>query len=116
MSQSNPNSLVRAAASSLDSQLFEASPDCVKLLDLSGHIVAMNKNGQCVMEVDDISEIFGKNLATLWPSERPPHRSGAGTAWIGPIAPADRYDDPVDACKTARTELTDAEYSCHRVC
>jgi PAS domain S-box-containing protein len=44
---------------------------------LSGHIVAMNKNGQCVMEVDDISEIFGKNLATLWPSENYDHIASA---------------------------------------
>lgn len=49
--------------------VFEGSPDCVKLLDLHGHILAMNRNGQCAMEIDDIRTILGAEWATLWTEE-----------------------------------------------
>lgn len=53
----------------LASQLFESSPDCVKILDLAGCLQAMNKNGQCSMEVDDFSTLRGALWVRLWPSE-----------------------------------------------
>lgn len=49
--------------------VFEGSPDCVKLLDAQGHILAMNRNGQCAMEIDDFRTIQGANWATLWTEE-----------------------------------------------
>ena len=49
--------------------VFEGSPDCVKLLDAEGHILAMNRNGQCAMEIDDFETILGANWATLWTEE-----------------------------------------------
>ncbi len=58
-----------AAPAPLDSALFESSPDCVKLLNLGGRIVAMNRNGQCAMEIDDFSAIADQPWSSLWPSE-----------------------------------------------
>jgi PAS domain S-box-containing protein len=49
--------------------VFEGSPDCVKLLDADGHVVAMNRNGQCAMEIDDFQTVRGAHWSTLWTAE-----------------------------------------------
>ena len=49
--------------------VFEGSPDCIKLLDADGHILAMNRNGQCAMEIDDFRTVQGAKWATLWTEE-----------------------------------------------
>lgn len=49
--------------------IFEGSPDCVKVLDADGHILAMNRNGLCAMEIDDFKTIQGAKWATLWTAE-----------------------------------------------
>ena len=49
--------------------VFEGSPDCVKLLDAEGRIVAMNRNGQCAMEIDDFTTVRGARWALLWTDE-----------------------------------------------
>lgn len=49
--------------------LFEASPDCVKVLSLDGCLEQMNANGLCIMEIDDFEAIRGRFLADLWPPE-----------------------------------------------
>ncbi|MFM9438482.1 PAS domain S-box-containing protein [Janthinobacterium sp. CG_23.3] len=51
------------------SQLFESSPDCVKIVDLNGNLLAMNRNGQCLMEIDDCADLIGKQWASLWPAQ-----------------------------------------------
>lgn len=58
-----------AGAAPVDSVLFESSPDCVKLMDLDGRIVAMNRNGRCAMEIDDFCLIAGTLWSALWPHE-----------------------------------------------
>ena len=58
-----------AGAAPVDSMLFESSPDCVKLMDLDGRIVAMNRNGRCAMEIDDFCLIAGTLWSALWPHE-----------------------------------------------
>ncbi|MFC5510635.1 PAS domain-containing protein [Massilia jejuensis] len=50
-------------------QLFESSPDCVKLLSNEGQVLAMNKNGLCAMEIDDFSSFAGSMWRSLWPQE-----------------------------------------------
>jgi len=50
-------------------QLFESSPDCLKLLSNEGAIVAMNRNGICAMEIDDFSRFAGKMWQSFWPQE-----------------------------------------------
>ena len=49
--------------------VFEGSPDCVKLLDAEGHILAMNRNGQCAMEIDDFNTVRGVKWTSLWTEE-----------------------------------------------
>lgn len=64
ISSSDPN-----RPDTLDSVLFECSPDCVKLLDLDGYVLAMNQNGQCIMEIDDFSTIANSPWVALWPEQ-----------------------------------------------
>lgn len=56
-----------SSTTALDSQLFESSPDCVELLDAQGCVIAVNKNGQCVMEIDNLAMVAGKPWKALWP-------------------------------------------------
>ena len=49
--------------------VFEGSPDCIKLLDAEGHVLAMNRNGQCAMEIDDFRTVQGANWSMLWTEE-----------------------------------------------
>ena len=49
--------------------LFESSPDCAKVLDLEGRLLSMNRNGQCLMEVGDLSSLIGLSLASMYPAE-----------------------------------------------
>jgi len=50
-------------------QLFESSPDCLKLLSNDGHILAMNRNGICAMEIDDFQRFAGALWKSFWPQE-----------------------------------------------
>jgi PAS domain S-box-containing protein len=50
-------------------ELFESSPDCLKLLSNEGRVLAMNKNGMCAMEIDDFSPFSGAVWRTFWPQE-----------------------------------------------
>ena len=50
-------------------QLFESSPDCVKLLSNEGSVLAMNRNGMCAMEIDDFTPFAGAVWRSFWPPE-----------------------------------------------
>ncbi|VXC27325.1 PAS domain-containing protein [Massilia sp. 9I] len=56
----------------LGHQLFEASPDCVKLLDADGRIVTMNGNGLRAMELGSIEAVLGQPWLALWPEASRP--------------------------------------------
>lgn len=47
--------------------LFEASDDCVKVIGPGGELLAMNANGQCLMQIDDFATVRGKPWSSLWP-------------------------------------------------
>jgi len=47
--------------------LFEAIPDCVKLLDMDGMVLAINRNGLRSMEIDDAGTVRGKPWTAFWP-------------------------------------------------
>lgn len=49
--------------------LMDATPDCVKVLDLEGKILHINTPGLCAMEVDNFSRVFQQQWWTLWPEE-----------------------------------------------
>jgi hypothetical protein len=46
--------------------VLESSPDCFKVLDVTGKIQYMNYNGLCHMEIDDFSTVKDKNWHSLW--------------------------------------------------
>jgi PAS domain S-box-containing protein len=48
---------------------FESSVDCVKVLDVEGHLLQMNRNGQCMMEIADFERIRGAFWVNFWPEE-----------------------------------------------
>lgn len=56
----------------IGNEIFEGSPDCVKLLDREGRLLSMNRNGQCTMEIEDFSAVRGLHWAALWPEESRP--------------------------------------------
>jgi PAS domain S-box-containing protein len=65
---------MRQTASVIDTnalglQVFESSPDCLKLLSIEGHILAMNRNGICIMEIDDFQRFSGVLWKSFWPRE-----------------------------------------------
>jgi PAS domain S-box-containing protein len=49
--------------------VLESSPDCLKILDGEGHLLFMNFNGLCQMEIDDFSDFKNKKWWTLWGAE-----------------------------------------------
>lgn len=68
----NPHSYATTDAvtvTDIGTAIFESSVDCVKMLDTGGMVLAMNRNGQCLMEIDDFSAVAGRPWASLWPTE-----------------------------------------------
>lgn len=49
--------------------ILDASPDCIKILDLDGRLRFMNGNGLCAMEIDDFSTVERSPWPSLWPAE-----------------------------------------------
>jgi PAS domain S-box-containing protein len=56
---------------------FEQSPDCIKIMGGDGSLQAMNRNGQCAMEIDDFSAVHGGLWPTLWPESARPRVAAA---------------------------------------
>ena len=49
--------------------VLDQSEDCVKILDPSGRVDFMNRNGRCSLEIDDFCTVSGQPWETLWPDE-----------------------------------------------
>ena len=52
--------------------VLEASPDCLKVIGADGRLDYVNKNGACLLEVDDPSTILGRLWESLWPEASRP--------------------------------------------
>ncbi len=63
---------VAARREALARQVFESSPDCVKVLDLEGRLLAMNVNGALAIEAADSNELVGTMWRDWWPDESQP--------------------------------------------
>ena len=63
------NASVTVTVTDIGAAIFESSNDCVKMLDTDGCLLSMNKNGQCIMEIDDFSMVAGLVWSSLWPPE-----------------------------------------------
>lgn len=46
--------------------LTDASPNCIKVLDLDAHLLSMNEGGQATMEIDDFEVCRGLLWPTFW--------------------------------------------------
>lgn len=68
----------------LNHSILEASADCVKLIDLEGRLLFVNKPGLAALEVKDASVLLGKSWVELWPrkerrkAEAALHKARAG--------------------------------------
>ena len=47
--------------------LFDALPECVKLLDMDGAVLDINCGGSRAMEIDDVGTVRGKPWVGFWP-------------------------------------------------
>jgi formate hydrogenlyase transcriptional activator len=50
-------------------RLIECSPDCIKVLDLDGHLVSMNAGGMRTLELCDFNSVRGSNWVDFWQGE-----------------------------------------------
>ncbi|WP_168642926.1 PAS domain S-box protein [Dolichospermum sp. UHCC 0259] len=46
--------------------IFENNADCLKILDPDGNIISMNQAGLTLMEIDDPSQVLGKQWIQYW--------------------------------------------------
>ena len=56
----------RTPVPQLNDWLFDSSPDCVKIIDRDGSVLAMNRNGLCAMDIDDFAAVCGAPWLSLW--------------------------------------------------
>lgn len=47
-------------------QILASSQDCIKILDLEGHLLSMNIGGMKLLEIDDIQKLVGKQWIDFW--------------------------------------------------
>ncbi|NLH80082.1 MAG: PAS domain-containing protein [Phyllobacteriaceae bacterium] len=60
---------MRVTAENLAAALFQASPDCVKILDPDGRLLDMNPCGRSLMEIQDFAGLRDRPWISLWPEE-----------------------------------------------
>lgn len=73
--------LERQAA--LARQVFESSPDCIKVLDLQGRLLAMNVSGAIAVGMADANGRIGTSWMDWWPAETQPRVRGVIEAAAG---------------------------------
>ncbi|KCZ48696.1 PAS domain-containing protein [Hyphomonas pacifica] len=61
--------ILQDLSSSAFISILNASPNCIKIIDMDGALEFMNVNGQCSMEIDDFSSVESRQWWTLWPAE-----------------------------------------------
>src|SRR5689334_19077433 len=47
-------------------RLIEGSPDCIKVLDLDGHLLSMNAGGMRALEICDLAPLLGSQWIDFW--------------------------------------------------
>jgi len=50
-------------------RILENSPDCIKVLDMEGRLLFMNKGGQQLMEICDIASLLNSQWIDFWKGE-----------------------------------------------
>jgi signal transduction histidine kinase len=64
-------------AEQLAEQVLESSLDCLKLLDLEGHLEYMSPIGQKALDIDDVGQVLGKRWPDFWRQEDQPRVNAA---------------------------------------
>ncbi|NNG22631.1 PAS domain-containing protein [Telluria aromaticivorans] len=117
--------------------VFEGSPDCIKLLDADGHILAMNRNGICAMEIDDFKSVRGAMWPTLWTEENRhaieaaivaarsgrnyslnlacPTAKGSPRWWDVTVSPIISADGRVNRILSVSRDITEARFAMEKV-
>jgi PAS domain S-box-containing protein len=71
---------------SLTRVLIEGSPDCIKVLDLDGRLLSMNRGGMTVLEICDLTPFIGSSWIDFWQgSDRAAAQAAVDTAREGGI-------------------------------
>ena len=52
--------------------IIDASPDCIKIVEIDGTMSFMNENGCQAMEIDDWTAFRGRRWDTMWPASTQP--------------------------------------------
>ena len=50
-------------------RIIDSSQDCIKVLDLEGHLLSMSVGGQRLLEIEDIAALLNKSWVELWKNE-----------------------------------------------
>ena len=117
--------------------LLESSSDCVKVLDVDGHLLGMNEYGMCLMEIDDFALWKQRRWSELWPDDvRPklnqaieiartgetgrfqgacPTAKGNLKWWDVIVTPILSDDGNVEQILTVSRDITDAHLSTERL-
>jgi PAS domain S-box-containing protein len=69
-----------AASGEMLFAVLDQSQDCIKVLGPEGRLDFMNRNGRCVMEIDDFADVAGRRWWDLWPEEARSSVEGAVVA------------------------------------
>jgi PAS domain S-box-containing protein len=127
--------LTPEAVSSLPAEtlaaILDQSVDCVKLIGLDGRLEYMNYNGQCAMEVEDLSVVLGRRWSELWPEETRqrihaawnsavtgnairfdafcPTAKGTPRWWNVSVSPIRDQRGAISGCISISRDITDAE-------
>lgn len=54
------------ASEEFNTRLIQASPDCIKVLDLDGRLLSMNAGGMAALEICDLTAIIGTSWVEFW--------------------------------------------------
>jgi sigma-B regulation protein RsbU (phosphoserine phosphatase) len=57
------------ASEEFNRRILDASPDCIKVLDLDGRLLSMSAGGQRAFGVDDFSRVRGRSWLEFWNDE-----------------------------------------------
>lgn len=58
-------------------RLIESSRDCIKVLDLKGHLLAMNAHGMTALEICDFGQLLGSPWIEFWDGQDREHARAA---------------------------------------
>lgn len=71
------------ASEAFSRSILAASPDCIKVLDRAGRVVAVNDNGLALLELETMHPLQAKPWTEFWPEDRAAAEQAVAAAWAG---------------------------------